>query len=89
MSNPNVNLDPAKTAIDKVGGVGRAAQITGKHISRVYRWMYPASRGGTGGVIPHPEAMKLLEHAKENSIPLTAEDFMQAPSISPEKEGAA
>lgn len=89
MGSPNVNLDPAKTVIDKVGGVDRAAQITGKHISRIYRWMYPAIRGGTGGFVPHADAVKLLDHAKQHDLPLSAEDFIQSPAPAPEKESAA
>lgn len=80
MSTGNVNFDPAKTIIDKIGGVGKAAEITGKHVSWVYRWTYSCERGGTGGVVPHSEAVKLLGHAKEHNIPLAAEDFIQAPS---------
>lgn len=68
-------MDPAKTVIEKIGGAEAAARITGKYVSSVYRWMYPTARGGTGGVIPHAAAVKLLKHARENSIPLRADDF--------------
>jgi hypothetical protein len=88
MGNENVNLDPAKTVIDKIGGVEKAAEVTGKHISRIYRWMYSTVRGGTGGFVPHGDAVKLLEYAKGNELPLTAEDFIQKPSPA-EKESAA
>lgn len=47
------HLEPARTVIAKIG-VDKVAEITGKHVSRVYRWMYPKSRGGTGGLIPQP-----------------------------------
>jgi len=87
MRTPRENLDPAKTVIDKIGGVETAAHITGKHISRIYRWMYSSSRGGTGGVVPHSDAVKLLAHARENNIPLSANDFIQAPS--PAREDSA
>jgi hypothetical protein len=73
-----INMDPAKTVIEKIGGAEAAARITGKHISRVYRWMYSPARGGTGGVVPHAAAVKLLDHARESNIPLAAEDFIQA-----------
>lgn len=84
-----INMDPAKTIIGKVGGVEIASRITGKHISRVYRWMYPPTRGGTGGVVPHSDAVKLLDHAKQHNIPLVAEDFIQAPAPASEKEAAS
>lgn len=79
-----MSFNPAKSVIEKVGGAETASRVTGKHISRVYRWTYPASRGGTGGVVPHEDAIKLLDFARENNIALTADDFMQAPSTVPE-----
>ncbi|MHB0784407.1 hypothetical protein [Bradyrhizobium sp. 5.13L] len=74
-------LNPAKAVIEKIGGYEAAAGITGKHITRVYRWTYPTSRGGTGGVIPHSDALKLLNHAKFAGIALAAEDFLREPSV--------
>lgn len=73
-------LDPAKTVLTKIGGVDVAARVTGKHVSRVYRWTYPRDKGGTGGVVPHDDATKLLEYAKANSIALAAEDFFRITS---------
>jgi hypothetical protein len=73
-------LNPAKSVIDKVGGYAAAARITGKHITRVYRWTYPTSRGGTGGVVPHADAMLLLNHARSAGIALGADDFLQEPT---------
>lgn len=71
-----IHLDPAKSIIAKIGGVDVVASVTGKHISRVYRWMYPKERGGTGGLIPQVEAIKLLSHARSNSIDLDAEEIL-------------
>lgn len=82
-------MDPAKTILDRLG-VENVARITGKHISRVYRWTYPAgAREGTGGIIPHADAIKLLEYARTEGITLTESDFMQPPSVVPEEQGAA
>ena len=69
-----MHLDPAKSVIDKIG-VDRVAEITGKHVSRVYRWMYPKVRGGTDGLIPHSDASKLLVYAQQNGIELSPADF--------------
>lgn len=79
------NLEPASTVIAKIGGVDIAAQVTGKHVSRIYRWTYPREKGGTGGVIPHEDATKLLKHASDHKIELTAADFfmVEAPSTAP------
>jgi transposase len=72
-------LDPARTIIDKIG-IDKVAEITGKHVSRVYRWMYPKERGGTGGLIPQSDAPALLRHAQANGIDLTPGDFFPAPA---------
>ena len=68
------HLEPAKSVIGKIG-IDRVAEITGKHVSRVYRWMYSKERGGTDGLIPHSDASKLLAYARENGIELSPADF--------------
>ncbi|WP_212490398.1 hypothetical protein [Bradyrhizobium sp. AUGA SZCCT0176] len=82
-------MQPAKSILDRIG-VDKAAAITGKSLSRVYRWAKPASRGGTGGVIPHADALKLLDHCRAEGIPVTEADFMRAPALAkPEQRGVA
>lgn len=76
-------LEPAKSVIAKLGGVEAVCGITGKHVSRVYRWMHPKEKGGTGGFIPRNEAPKLLEYAKANRIKISADDFF------PKRDAAA
>jgi hypothetical protein len=77
-------MDPAKSILHLIG-YEKAAEVTGKHISRVYRWTYPSGvREGTGGVVPHADAIKLLEYARSAGLNLSEADFMQAPSIVPE-----
>jgi hypothetical protein len=68
------HLNPAKSVIGKIG-IDKVATITGKHVSRVYRWMYPKERGGTGGRVPQEDAEKLLAYAKEHKIDLAPADF--------------
>jgi hypothetical protein len=68
-------LDPAHTVIQSLGGFEAVAGITGKHISSIYRWTYPKSRGGTDGFIPPADATLLLKHARDNDLPVTAESF--------------
>lgn len=75
-----MHMEPAKTIIDRMGGVEAVAAITGRHVSRVYRWMYPRERGGTDGLIPQLEARKLLTHARASNIPLSADEFFSAPA---------
>lgn len=83
-----MRMDPAKSILDRVG-YETAARVTGKHISRIYRWTYPVERGGTGGVIPHADAIKILGHARTEGIALHESDFMRAPAPSPHPERAA
>lgn len=68
------HLDPAKSIIAKIG-IEKVSEVTGKHVSRVYRWMYPKERGGTGGLIPQSDAPALLSYAKANDIELSPAEF--------------
>ncbi|RYF25251.1 MAG: hypothetical protein EOO23_09090 [Comamonadaceae bacterium] len=74
------HLEPARSVIRKIG-VDTVVSVTGKHISRVYRWMYPKERGGTGGLIPHADALALLEYAKANEVDLSPGDFFAAAPV--------
>lgn len=69
------HLQPAKGIIEKLGGPERVAAVTGKHVSRVYRWMYPKAKGGSDGLIPQSVAAKLLAHADAEGIDLAPADF--------------
>lgn len=75
------HLEPAKTILCKLGGAAIAADVTGKHISRVYRWMYPIERGGAGGSIPQRHIPKLLAYARQNNIALSADDFLASEAV--------
>jgi hypothetical protein len=77
-----MSCEPAKTVIDKCGGPQKVAEVTGRDVSRVYRWMYPRDRGGTGGIIPHDEATTLLAWAPTASVPLSPADFFAAVPVS-------
>lgn len=69
------DLDPAKSVIEKCGGVAAVAKICARHTSSVQRWMYPKSKRGTGGLIPAPEAVKILRHAKKSRLKIKPSDF--------------
>lgn len=75
----NTHLEPAASIISKIGA-SKIAEITGKDISRVYRWRAPKERGGTGGVIPHEDAEKLLAAQCEHGFSLEAFEFFEAKS---------
>ena len=74
------HLEPAKSIIAKIG-IDKVSEITGKHVSRVYRWMYPKDRGGTGGFIPQADVPTLLSYAKANNIDLSADEFFAVPEV--------
>lgn len=75
-----MQMNPAKSIIDRLGGATAVAAITGRHVSRVYRWMLPKAEGGTDGVIPHAEAVKILRHSREQQIGIVPDDFFVDPS---------
>ncbi len=68
------HLEPAKSIVAKIG-VPKCAEVTGKHVTRVYRWMAPREKGGTGGVIPYEDAAKLIDYFKANEIAFSHEEF--------------
>lgn len=79
-------LDPAYSVIRKFSGpdgklgvgIDTVAAITGVHRTRVYRWMRPTEKGGTGGYIPNPHERSLVEYARRTEMPLGPEDFFSA-----------
>ncbi|GAA5111917.1 hypothetical protein [Bartonella jaculi] len=61
--------------INLLGGVRRVSQLLGVHRTRVYVWLRPVSKGGTGGRIPTKHIPILLNEAKRIGAPIKAEDF--------------
>jgi len=79
-------LNDANFIIQQFGGVKRLANAINKDPATVYRWTYPKSKNGTGGLVPSSalksiyEAAKLLgialDEAKElTSLPLPTEEL--------------
>jgi hypothetical protein len=71
--------DQAKRIIEKFGGAPRVAELLGIDPSRPYRWTYPRSRGGSGGIIPARYHDELLRKAREHGVPLMPSDFFDQP----------
>ncbi|WP_434712943.1 hypothetical protein NMA58_08160 [Rhizobium sp. YTUHZ045] len=67
-------LEPAKSIVAKIG-VQKCAEVTGKHVSRVYRWMASKEKGGTGGLIPLEDATLLIAFAEKEGIALMHSEF--------------
>ncbi len=78
-------LQPAASIVQKLGGPSVVAKVAGVHRTRVSNWMRPRSAGGTGGRVPQDHHRALLDYAKQQSVELTAEDFIPAPT---QKEAA-
>ena len=68
-------LEPARTIIEKLGGIDAVAKGLGLDFTRPYRWMLPKSKGGTGGTIPVKHHQRLLDLADERGIDLEPSDF--------------
>lgn len=69
----------------RLGGPKRVCEALAEYNIRIYdpstihRWLYPKSRGGTGGVIPPKALDDLLLLAKIEGIILTPEELYQSP----------
>lgn len=71
-----MDMEPAKTIIEYLGGAKIAASIVRKHPSRIYRWAYPSTkREGCGGIIPLKDQRMILEFCHGAEIDLRREDF--------------
>jgi len=65
----------ARRIFIKFGGPRRVAAATGHDPSCVYRWDYPKSKGGTGGIVPLDALRKVRIAARAEGILLTDEDL--------------
>ena len=80
-------MEPARTIIEKLGGVTVVSEITGTAYTAPYRWQHSKERGGTGGVIPLKHHRVLMEAAREKGVLLSAEDFL--PTVPARRRAAA
>lgn len=74
-------MEPAESIIKRLGGPSVVAKIAGVHRTRVSNWKRPAEKGGSDGRIPSKHIQKLLGHAADNKIELTAADFFPTSSF--------
>lgn len=81
-------MEPAQTIITKLGGPGVVAGVVKIHRTRISNWKRSRESGGTDGLIPQRYHRTLLDYASENSIELSAEDFLAPRISSPEREAA-
>ena len=76
-----VVADQASKIIKKLGGYGRTSRLLGVARSTVYRWTWPRSAGGTGGIIPPKMLPSLILAARRDGILLSPQDLYPEPSI--------
>lgn len=67
---------PAEKAIAAFGSPQALAEAIDRNVARIYRWTYPASRGGTGGRIPGSALHDVLDAAKKRGLKLSADDLL-------------
>ncbi|MGB8601619.1 MAG: hypothetical protein WCD42_05410 [Rhizomicrobium sp.] len=82
-------MNIAKRIITKCGGHAVVAAMTGVHVTRVHRWTYPKSRGGTGGLIPAQHLQTILAEAQKRGIALSPSDFFEPIPENSDNTGAA
>lgn len=68
---------PAARLIKRFGAK-RLADWTGRHVSRVHSWAWPADRGGTGGLVPARVRSAIIAGARAGGDVLTHADFEPA-----------
>lgn len=73
--NNSSMLEPAKTVIEICGGVSTVAEMVNRHHTRVRRWGYPKSKGGTGGLVPSEMQETLLIEARKRGFDLQPDHF--------------
>lgn len=65
----------AKRVITKLGGPRAVSGMLAMSTQSIYKWMWPMSKGGTGGLIPVRRQIELMVAAKQRGIILTKDDF--------------
>lgn len=66
---------PARRLIKRFGAK-ILAEWSGRHISRVYAWGWPPSRGGTGGFVPLSARRSIMMRAlQDQGVQLAWADF--------------
>lgn len=70
----------ASRVLARFGGAFRLASILremdeSRTVTTLYRWTYPRSKGGTGGLIPGESIPLVLEAARRSGVKITHADW--------------
>lgn len=69
-----LNRTPAARLIARFGA--RAlADWSGRHVTRVYAWTWPLSKGGTGGLVPLRVRQSIREGARAEGHEIELHEF--------------
>lgn len=79
----------AQAVIEKCGGFETVAEWLDLDLSNVYRFTYPRSRGGTGGLIPAKHQTTLLAKARDVGVDLRPEDFFEVTTVPSDEPGSS
>lgn len=69
-------LTQAERVILKFDGARKLAKALNLDPSTVYKWTYPRSKKGCGGIIPSSVIEQVMVAARREGILLTAEDLL-------------
>lgn len=59
-----------------MGGLSAVAKMADVSVTSVQRWRLPASKGGTGGIIPAKYHKRLMKHAGSRGLLLPLAAFV-------------
>ena len=76
-----ISGNPASVIIARLGGEAAVSSITGTAYTAPYRWQAARTKGGTGGLIPQRHHRCLIDYAQSKGIPLSADEFLPADSV--------
>lgn len=66
---------PGHRVVAYLGGPKAAADLVGRSVKSVYRWLQPTAKGGNGGFIPSPAQRKIVANAGRHGKVVAFADF--------------
>jgi hypothetical protein len=71
-----MHCQPAASVISVMGGLSAVANAADVSVTSVQRWRRPASKGGTGGIIPAKYHKRLIKYAGSQGLVLPLAAFV-------------
>jgi len=76
--NSGASVSPSRRVREVLGAI-RLASLCNRTTEAVRKWDRAKSKGGTGGLIPAEFQARILKVAREEALPLTADDLIADP----------